>query len=141
MIYQEIIFEFPPVYPRLVDKFHIGGNRGVIFSWGDKIFNPYRVEIPDHLIYHEAVHGTRQTSLGIEKWWEKYIKDEDFRLIEEALAHAAEYKALVGPNSSRPVRRRTLVQVAKRLSGPLYGHMTTPKEAKKLILLGVGSTK
>ena len=134
---QNIVHEFPPIYNKLVSKFHIGGNRNVIFSWGYAIYNPYRITIPECLLYHEAVHGSRQVKHGIEKWWEDYIEDKDFRLVEEALAHTAEYKSLIGANSSRQVRRRTLVQVAKRLSGPLYGKMVSTKEAKKLILIGV----
>ena len=131
---QQIVREFPPVYSKLIGKFPIEGNKGVIFSWGGIIYNPYSIYIPPHLIVHEAVHGLRQIDQGIENWWDNYISDDQFRFDEELQAHVAEYLALVGDNANRPIRRRAMKQVTKRLCGPLYGKMSSLDKAKRLIL-------
>ena len=83
---------------------------------------------------HEAVHGLRQIAQGIEKWWDDYVQDDQFRFDEELQAHVAEYLALIGENANRPTRRRAMKQVTKRLCGPLYGGMSSLDKAKRLIL-------
>ena len=128
-----IVFDRPPMFAEINAKFHIAG-KPVIFSWGGLIYNPERITIPPHLMVHEAMHGQRQSRLGIERWWRDYIDSPAFRLEEEVLAHQVEYAALLRVNSNRHARRSYLKQVAKRLAGPLYGGMITTAKARGLLL-------
>ena len=132
-----VVFERPPMFAEINAKFHIAG-KPVIFSWGDVIYNPMRVHIPPHLMAHEAMHGQRQRKWrSIEQWWRDYIDSAAFRLDEEVLAHKVEYAALLRGNSNRHARRSHLKQLAKRLSGPLYGGMITAAKARELLLAPV----
>ena len=125
----KIINEPPPNIEILKKVFPI--RSGVLFSWGDRIYNPDGIDIPEELIVHEEIHGARQIN-DIEGWWEKYIEDPAFRLQEEIPAHQAEYLHLY-KTANRQTRRRALVQIANRLSSPLYGKMLKPAEAKRII--------
>lgn len=128
-----IVFERPPMFDEIDARFRVAG-KPVIFSWGGLIYNPMRITIPPHLIAHEEMHGWRQDQRGIERWWRRYIDNDGFRLEEEILAHQVEYRALLRGNGNRRARRGYLKQVAKRLSGPLYGGMITSAKARKLLI-------
>jgi hypothetical protein len=60
----------------------------VIYAFGGFIYNPTHMTIPPELMAHETVHGQRQgdNPLG---WWEQYLGDMNFRIVEELLAHRA----------------------------------------------------
>ena len=53
-----IIYDRPPLFEEINARFKLPS--GVIFAWGDIIYNPTRVHIPPSLMAHEAVHGRRQ---------------------------------------------------------------------------------
>jgi hypothetical protein len=129
---QTIIVAKPPVYDRCDARFNIKG-KPVLFSWGDKIFNPANVDIPRYLLAHEAVHGERQLKMGIEGWWDAYLEDEAFRFEEERMAHRAEWLAY-SKWCKLEQRAPYLEAVAARLSGSLYGNMVTLDEARAAIL-------
>lgn len=132
-----IIVARPPVWQRCADAFGEGNvNRpGVIFAYGEAIYNPAGVHIPKHIMAHEAVHGERQVAYegGPDAWWDRYLVDREFRLAEELLAHQAEYKALVKRHGHSPHDLRT---IAHKLASPLYGAIIRPEEAKHAILTG-----
>ena len=130
-----VVFSRPPMFAEIDAKFRIAG-KPVIFSWGELIYNPERVNIPPHLMAHEAMHGWRQRQQGIERWWRNYIDSPAFRLEEEVLAHQVELAALLPANSNRHARRSGLKQVAKRLAAPLYGGMISALKARELLLAG-----
>ncbi len=130
---QFVVIEFPPLYEEIAAKFRIHERRDVIFSFGSVLYNPYAVYIPDELIAHETIHGGRQgKGEDILDWWQRYIDDPEFRLVEETLAHRAEYQWLL-ENVNRRHRRRALKQVAAKLASPLYGPMVSVSKAKKLL--------
>jgi len=68
----------------------------------------------------------------VEEWWQAYLERPNFRLREEIPAHQAEYQFLM-MRGNRRRRRLSLVELANRLSGPLYGRMVSPARAKQLI--------
>ena len=103
---------------------------GVIFTYGDRIYNPSGVEISKPLLIHESTHSQRQGD-DPDNWWVNYIEFAEFRLVEELLAHRAEYEAF--KQYGRNQRRTALQQIANRLSSPLYGNMMSFKEAKKVL--------
>lgn len=121
---------FPPNFRQVVKAFPAARGHGVIFTYGDTIFNPSGVDIPPCLMEHEQVHSKRQGKNEdiIEEWWGRYIASAKFRFEEEVLAHEAEYRWYI--NSSKKQQKIALNYIARRLASPMYGSMTTLKRAK-----------
>lgn len=127
-----VVKDLPPNFEEIAAVFPMAHNDGVIFAYGDTIFNPSGQALPQSLLDHEAVHCKRQIEMGVDAWWEKYLVDGEFRYNEELLAHRAEWQAVKADGSlSRPQRRDQLKQIAKRLSGPLYGRRVSFEQAKR----------
>lgn len=131
----EIIEGRPPNYEDIRRVFPMAERKGTIFAFQGAIYtlDPSGITIP--LEKHESVHIARQ---GLEldgciEWWEKYLKDPQFRYDEELLAHRAEYMAARETLVNRQQKRQALKYIAKRLSSPLYGKMVTQKQAEKEI--------
>jgi hypothetical protein len=129
----EVIDEKPPIYNDILSLFPAAGRRGVIFAWGDRIFNPSGVKIPPHFLVHEEMHGSRQNGKP-ETWWARYLKERTFRFDEEIYAHNAELQHLAQHGSTRRIRRGATFEVAGRLAGPLYNLGITRKEARKFLV-------
>lgn len=127
---------YPPIFDEIAAAFPFARKPGVIFAWGDTIYNPSGGLIPAHLMVHEAVHGRRQggDDLSIRAWWTAYIHEPEFRLEEEIHAHCAELGALAG-GGSRHQRRAALADVSHRLAAPLYsyGRLMNPTKARAIL--------
>jgi hypothetical protein len=117
---QTIIIEKPPIFDRILAAFPKAGEPGVIFAWGNQIFNPSGVAIPPALMAHEGVHGDRQEKHGLDVWWESYLMDPEFRYNEELPAHAAEFRVLMPRD--RNLRAKLAMATARRLIAPLYNY-------------------
>lgn len=139
---QEIIIDKPPIFDELLKVFPEAGEPGVIFSWGDKIYNPSGYPIPPQLMAHEAVHGERQIGAidadgdidgFVRGWWASYMKEPHFRLQEEILAHRVEYKEYCKLTKDREQRVRYLHRMCIRLAGVLYGNLITYMDARRAI--------
>ena len=131
---QQIIRDYPPMIAEIDNKFNVMGKK-IIYSWGNKLYNPNKLHVTDALAKHEAFHGDRQEEYGVENWWKLYLADSAFRLHEEVFAHAIEYHTMsIDPVLSRHQRRVALKQVAQKLASPLYGSLLSTKGARKLIL-------
>lgn len=131
---QEILIEKPPVYDRCVRAFGENAIVGkpVIWSWGDKIYNPMNIEISRELLAHEAVHGRRQ--LGkVESWWESYLANDRFRYEEELVAHRAEWQNWVRWHAGRD-NADVLNAIAGRLASALYGNVVSFGQARSAVL-------
>jgi hypothetical protein len=128
------IRDVPPLFDEIDAVFGVRG-KPILFAWGDKIFNPAGVTIPQELIAHEAVHGKRQGD--VVGWWRRYLVDPEFRLAEELPAHVAEFKSICAQHSSRWVSqanmrrlcdpRRTQARIAALWPADRF------REARKLI--------
>lgn len=105
--------------------------KGVLFAFGDTVFNPSGVPIPAWLVAHEQVHLDRQTDPAT--WWHRYLTDAEFRFAEELPAHQAEWKEFKRHVKSREQRARYLLMMAQRLSGPLYGRLCSVASARAKI--------
>lgn len=129
-----ILHEQPPMFAEIDAAFHVRG-RPVLFCWGDKIYNPENAALTYELGAHEAVHSHRQgdTDESIRAWWRRYIDEPKFRFDEELPAHRAEWRAFCEKNKGVEARRRYLLNISLRLSGPLYGSLASRIEAKRLI--------
>lgn len=125
----KIIKAYPPNFAALRKAFPaITGNKDIIFSFGDRIFNPGGRKLSPWLIAHEEVHCYRQRQLGVEAWWRTYADNRQVRLLEEVLAHKAElaeFKRAHHPNEYETFR----LALAKRLASPIYGPMVSAEEA------------
>ena len=132
-----IVRERPPMFAEIVKAFPEADSPGALFTWGNRIYNPSKANIPRELLAHEEVHHQRQgeEEAGIRAWWERYLVDARFRLDEELPAHIAEYKAFRGGRSGYS-RKGMLHHIADRLSGPFYGGLVTYQEAVELISEG-----
>lgn len=113
---------------------------GVIFTYGDTIYNPSDAVILPQLKAHESVHFQRQTQHegGPERWWERYIEDQAFRAMEEAEAHRAEYRAYKSWTKDRNKVARELENIAGRLCSPLYGGLMSQAQARRFIVVTPG---
>lgn len=127
----QIIKDRPPNYQEILLHFPDANRPGVIFAYAPYIYAPSG-NVPPELVDHEKVHIARQQKIGVEEWWRRYLTSPEFRFQEEVLAHRAEYRHIV-QHGTRFARRRALKELAKRLSGPLYGKMCKPSMAEAII--------
>lgn len=125
----KIIFGFPPNYAELNARFKIRG-KTVFISYADRIYSPMKVQPPPEIIAHEKVHGRRQLAIphGPAMWWKKWVDDPAFRLGEELLGHKAELAFFGNPTNAQ------IDDVARRLSGPLYGNLISFRDARTLLV-------
>ena len=126
-----VIHDYPPIFDEIDARFKIG-RKPVIFAWGNIIFNPQRIHIPEYVHRHEAVHGRRQAG-DVVGWWRRYIDEAEFRLAEEIPAHQAEYRGRLEEAVNRQQRRAVLKETARRLAGPLYGGMISRAKAMEIL--------
>lgn len=132
----QIIQDYPPNIDRIAEVFANAKNmQGVIFAYGEAIYNPSGEDLPQEILAHEMVHCIRQLEHpeGVDGWWQQYLTDPEFCYIEEMLAHKAEYASIIERHPSRLMRRKALKHVGKKLSSALYGKMVTFEKAKKAL--------
>jgi hypothetical protein len=118
-----IIVDHPPNFEIIRAVFPDCINHGVLYAYGEHVYNPDGVEIPAALIAHEQVHLFRQMNVfkGPLDWWAQYLTDPKFRYNEELLAHAAEYRARAH-GLNRNGHAQLLWVTAQRLIAPLYNY-------------------
>jgi len=141
---KEIIIkaEKPPIWDAVRNAFQINP-KNVVFTYGNIIYNPDDVELPDHLIEHEKIHMIQQEQNGTNPalWWGKYLREPAFRVDQEAQAYAIQYLFICQIQKDRNRRARIMFDLAHFLSGPLYNHAINFDEAIKLIKKYVGEFK
>lgn len=124
----------PPLYDEIVAVFPGASGRDVIFAWGDDIYAPSGQRLPPEIIAHEGAHGRRQIDQGVEAWWRRYLIDAEFRLDEEVIGHAAELVTLCRRTADRNRHTKHRFEIARKLSGPLYGSIVTAPRALQLLM-------
>lgn len=130
----KIVKSYPPNYGEIAERFNIRGMRGILFAWGNTIFNPDGTNVEEHHVVHESVHQKQQEKWGsIEGWWYKYIHDKYFRFDQEVEAYATQYNYLEKVCSKKELLRM-LKLMAGDLSGPMYGMKIAPREAADFIV-------
>ena len=132
VIQMDVRKERPPNFAGILKVFPQAAGPGILFAYGDAIYNPSDVQISTSLAAHEYRH-LRQQNGEPAFWWERYLHDKEFRLAQEIEAHRDEYEQWCLDNPERKLRRLGLKGMAQRLSGPLYCHMLTYDKAKALI--------
>ena len=129
----EVVKDYPPNYKEICDVFAIKNRGSIVFTYGDKLYNPDGENIADHLMVHEETHRKQQSQTTPQEWWRQYLVDEKFRLEQELLAYRLQYRFMKTKGYPRNYRRDVLNKIAKDLSGPMYGHIVSRNEAKNLI--------
>ena len=126
-----IKIEWPPNIDRIADAFphvqmaragHKDGPTGILFAYGEDIYNPFGIVVTHWLHAHELRHCARQWQADPEAWWEKYVTDPEFRYEEELLAHVEEYIAQASATKDRNMRAKLEMRTAARLVAPLYNY-------------------
>lgn len=117
-----ILVDRPPNFDQILAAFPNAADPGVIFAFGEHIYNPSGKMIPPALVAHEMVHLENQKQyVNPEYWWKLYIADAEFRYSEELHAHVAEYRAqLAGLDRNR--KSKLMMATAARLVAPLYAY-------------------
>lgn len=124
---------FPPNIEAIIERFPVVRELpGVIFAWDGIIFNPSGGHLEPWLVEHEKVHF-KQQNRDPEGWWERYLKDTEFRLEQELEAHRVEYRVFCRHNKDRNQRARYLSMIAGRLAAPMYGNVISRAEAARRI--------
>lgn len=126
--------ELPPNYEAIVKTFPVVKKRqGVVFTYGDTIYAPTSGgTIPKDLMVHESYHSEIQNKTSPALWWERYLKDPEFRAEQELGAYQRQYKS-ARKRYSKASLRGLLERIAGDLSSGIYGNIYTLDEAKKLI--------
>lgn len=125
--------EKPPIYNEAHAHFEIDDSE-TIYTWGDTIYNPGRINVVPELIEHESVHMQQQEEIGgPEIWWRNYFENPAFRLQQEVEAYGRQHNYFCTKVKDRNRQAKHLWTLAQALSSPLYklelGHI----EAQKLI--------
>lgn len=132
MRFLEVIDDRPPNFAAIVAVFPRAADLGVIFAYGGRIYAPGRRTVTPALQAHEQVHIERQGSEP-DRWWDRYLVDQTFRLDEELAAHRAEYRAFCRRHAQPLKRQEALEQIAGKLAAPLYGGIITIADARRAI--------
>lgn len=126
----KIVIDYPPNIKDIKSTFNLTGNE--IFTYGDTIYNPGAYILNNDLIRHEEVHQ-KQQGTNPQEWWDKYLLDPKFRLIEEIKAHKVQYQEACKVIKDRNKRNYYLQDLLTGLCGETYGNMINRQKAIKLI--------
>lgn len=131
----EILNQNPPNISELKSIFDID-ETNTVYTYGANLFNPAGIQIPTDLLVHESVHAKQQeyNDTVAKMWWRKYIEDPEFRLEQEVEAYRAQYHYLKQVIKDRNRLDKHLRFICSVLSGPLYGNIIKPSEARERII-------
>lgn len=85
-------------------------DKETVFAYAGNIYS--NKEPPPDILVHEMVHLRRQEKIGADKWIQRYLDDEKFRLDEEVIA----FKAQINHFKDRNYRLRSRIMCARALS-------------------------
>lgn len=125
-----VSYEKPPCWDECVKAFDFD-QTNTVFSYGDLIYNPAGIEIPDHLMVHEETHmdQQRRDSHVASIWWKRYIVDVAFRMDQEAEAYGRQYRFICTKVKDKNARFRNLHMLAEFMAGPMYGKAISYNDA------------
>lgn len=135
-----VIKSLPPNYGDIIKalpavKFRPNG----VFTYSPHIYFPRGGSLEQDLMEHEETHIRQQAEAGgPQLWWDRYLKDPQFRMEQELEAYQVQFKAAAIYN--RGQRRVLLNKIASDLSSAMYGKIITKAEALEAIQYGGNST-
>jgi hypothetical protein len=118
----KIIENYPPNFNKIKSVFNNTEEHRAIFSYGDTIYNPYKVEVTPDLERHEQKHSEQQGTLP-EVWWDEYLNNKHFRLEQEIEAYGEQIIFLSEIITDYKLLEWFKEKIAQALSGDLYGNM------------------
>ena len=155
----KVLNEKPPewIMQGCMSQFRVNVER-TFWTYGDTIYNPGNIDIPDHIMAHEEQHGRQQEAYigyhpddrpmggepsleGKDAWWREYLSNPRFRLEQEAEAYGEQHKFFCDRKKDRNQRERFVRVLAGQLSGPLYQLSVTGEQARAIILVLSGQKK
>lgn len=96
---------------------------GTFYCFGDTIYNPDGIDIPQDIVHHEAVHSQQQGT-NVEEWWKRYLDDPRFRFEQELEAFGEQVLFAAEKNPGQVEAIRTMIsKITSILSGPQYGRI------------------
>jgi hypothetical protein len=128
-----IIYEMPP--QELIDRIVGAGMRPsptTLYTYGKNLYVPSGHPVTPDLMAHEETH-MRQQGTDPAGWWNLYLNSMTFRLQQETEAYANQYAHLCKIYKDRNHRSRILMDLARILSGPIYGEMIITGDAYSMI--------
>ncbi len=131
----QIKYQKTPNWDAIVKKFQVKETDHTFYTYGDCIYSPSGIPPSDDLIVHESVHAEQQehhNDVAV-LWWERYIRDPQFRADQEIEAYGTQYRFICQKYKQRDVRAKYLTFFAKTLSGVQYDHCIDLPEAIKQI--------
>lgn len=134
----KILIEYPPNYVKIAFTFNL--SKGTVFCYGDTLYNPDNGPVDPSLIKHEETHMRQQESMGVEKWWERYLVDVDFRVSQEVEAYQNQYREMKKWIKDKNKLNRLLHTLASALSGPMYGNALSMTDALHAIKSDINYT-
>lgn len=124
----KIVLKFPPNYTEIKD--YLNPPVESIYAYDNVIYNPSERQIFEDEEIHEQVHFKQQGKQP-KIWWNKYIRDKDFRLSQELEAYATQYQFLKNITLAKDLKE-ALREMAHALSND-YGLYITYQEAESRI--------
>lgn len=118
--------EYPPNYEEIKKAFKL--HEGIIFTYGDTIYNPDDRYIDKPLEKHEEVHYKQQGD-NPKEWWQRYLVDVYFRLSQEVRAYQIQYRTAKSINKDREKLNKYAHLLALDLSGVMYGKIISYQDA------------
>lgn len=131
----KIVNDFPPNIADIRKRFEMTGFPTAVFAYGDTLYNPSGIPVPQDLIAHEETHSKQQKVYGLEEWWDKYLTDDGFRLQQELEAYKEQHR-YAQEHYTRDMRRWVLSESSKNLASKLYGKIINKRQAQELIKNG-----
>ena len=128
----KLVTAFPPNWRDIAAKFPIKGRPGIVYAYGDRIYNPSGRVLPSWILDHENVHCKRQNEHGVGAWWDAYLVNSAFRLAEEVLAHQKEWQSFRSIHNFKQ-NAQYLETMIDRLSGPIYRLGVSREDARLFI--------
>lgn len=124
----KIVIKFPPNYADIKD--YLNPPAPSIYAYDNVIYNPSERQIYEDEEIHEQVHFKQQGKQP-KIWWNKYLRDKDFRLSQELEAYATQYQFLKNVTTAKDLKE-ALREMAHALAND-YGLDIDYGRAEKLI--------
>lgn len=131
----EVIRAEPPNIKDLEAVFGVKwSDKQIAVAYGTKIYISFE-SLDADLYIHELTHIRQQALFlgGEVAWWDKYMNDSSFRLSQELEAYKAQFAYIRQSNVPKHIQKLALEQIARFLSGKLYGELVSYEDALKLI--------
>lgn len=124
----KIVLKYPPNYADIKD--YLNPPVESIYAYDNVIYNPSERQIYEDEEIHEQVHF-KQQGKQTKIWWNKYLRDKDFRLSQELEAYATQFQFLKKVTLAKDLKE-ALREMAHALAND-YGLDIEYGRAEKLI--------